>query len=206
MGLAGKIALCDPEDIAAGADLRRIKETGEILDRTDGPVSVRLCTVMHGNDDPGIQLLRHVSGGPGVDGIKTSNGKQEDIRLSQGFQLIRVQQAAQIAQMNNPKALRFQQEEEGFSTLGAAGVIMVGENAGDLYVRREGMETGVIDDLGMACNVFHGIVVMMVVGDEDAVRFERGDGVADRGVKGVRDNAETAFQGDEELGMANVLQ
>ena len=82
MGLAGKIALCDPEDIASGADLRRIKETGEILDRTDGPVSVRLCTVMHGNDDPGIQLLRHVSGGPGVDGIKTSNGKQKDIDAS----------------------------------------------------------------------------------------------------------------------------
>ena len=60
---------------------------------------------MHGDGHPGLQLLHHLVGLLGIDGIEAAHREEKGVQSGKALHLLLVQLTAQVAQMGHPQAL-----------------------------------------------------------------------------------------------------
>ena len=110
----------------------------------------------------------------------------------------------QIAQMHHMHALRIQAVDQVRAALLPSAVIVKAPETADPHIRRQGMLPFRVHHLCPALHRIHSTVIPVPVADGHRIRPERMNGIAGGRVKGIRDNAQAAFQFQKELAVAKT--
>ena len=107
--------------------------------------------------------------------------------------------------MGNAQSFRLQKEEQRFSAQGASGIIMIPQQGSEPDAGSQGVLTRVINDLRMTRDVFHGIMVMVMMGNEHGIRIHGAQRITAGVIVGIRHDTHAAFQRKQKLGMTDML-
>ena len=109
------------EDLdGAGAKSQKIVHRGQHI------IAKALALIVHGHHDAGGELRDDFCGLLGVDGLKSSHGDKENIRGADGGNLLLIQLAAQIAQMDTAHPLGGEDVDEVVAPLGTLSLVVEG--------------------------------------------------------------------------------
>ena len=174
---------------------RRILRTERgqaLIERCNGPGSVCVGLIVHGQDHARPDALDQACGTGGIDCEETADRDHDDIDALKACGKLFVP-GTQVAEVRHAQAVDLIDEDQVLAALPSLLIIMPARDTGDSDLRGQMNGAGMIHDDLCARRFLHITVVAVSVGDSHRIAFDRMHGIAHVVIKGVGQDTVAVF-------------